>query len=277
MASKHGSDGSVMFVVALRLMDLPNQHLQNREENLEKPLCGTSLCAYCHIPFSRRAAVIQHYESRICRPFLDRLNIWLVIPRQEVRRIFNTPISLSPSLAIATRRSWDERTQVYKCYLCISDHVGFRTLDDLNHHLTSPAHETKRYKCPYVDCNLPFSTLGGLVQHIETRTCHCITKYDSHHFYVLSEGFVKAPPTPITSESFHGHYIRGMAERTVRDWDYTGVSIRSRFAARGRWAWRWAVELPELFVRRHDIVYMGAVGLVLLLLWVYIWGWTMFR
>lgn len=108
------------------------------------------------------------------------------------------------------------------------------------------------------------------MQHIETRTCHCITKYDSHHFYVLSEGFGKALPTPITSENFHDHYIRGMAERTVRDWDYTGVSVRSRFAARGRRAWRWVVELPELFVRRHDIVYMGAAGLALLLLWVYI-------
>lgn len=106
------------------------------------------------------------------------------------------------------------------------------------------------------------------MQHIETRTCRCMSEYNWLDYYVLHEDFNQALPIPITSENIHLHYTRGMAERTVSEWNYTGVSVRSRVAARAWRAWIWVVELPQLFVRRHDIVYMGAAGLVLFLVWV---------
>lgn len=63
----------------------------------------------------------------------------------------------------------------YKCYLCNPVKLGFRTLPSLNAHLSDSEHRASRYKCPHTACRLPFKTIGGLLQHIETRKCRCMT------------------------------------------------------------------------------------------------------
>ncbi|KAL0634423.1 hypothetical protein Q9L58_006672 [Maublancomyces gigas] len=88
-------------------------------------------------------------------------------------RSVDTRVVRPPDLA--TQQSWNEDTQRYKCYLCNPVRIGFHTLAAINEHLASPEHKAKSYKCPHMACNLPFNTIGGLVQHIETRSCRCIT------------------------------------------------------------------------------------------------------
>lgn len=75
---------------------------------------------------------------------------------------------------LATQQSWNADTKRFKCYLCNPVRLGFHTLTSLNEHVASPEHKARRCKCPLATCNLPFYTIGGLVQHIETRSCRCI-------------------------------------------------------------------------------------------------------
>ncbi|KAI4232182.1 MAG: hypothetical protein L6R40_007497 [Gallowayella cf. fulva] len=69
------------------------------------------------------------------------------------------------------------------CPLCPVDSKGFRTIQALHNHLSSPAHAPKVFHCP-VDLIAPakkgkqtkelikeFSTLSGLTQHVESGAC----------------------------------------------------------------------------------------------------------
>ena len=68
----------------------------------------------------------------------------------------------------ATEDSWNGGA--YECVLC---HREFRTLGALNAHLRSPAHADRIYTCPDVfgGCGVQFTTLSGLVQHVESGCC----------------------------------------------------------------------------------------------------------
>ena len=45
----------------------------------------------------------------------------------------------------------------------------FKSLDALNKHLSSPAHDDDQFKCP--GCLTVFKLISGFIQHIETRIC----------------------------------------------------------------------------------------------------------
>ena len=74
----------------------------------------------------------------------------------------------TPTSYEATEHAYDYESGMYECYLCTGE---FRNLRALNQHLSSPAHEQKLYNCPNRNCRRPFSTLGALVNHIESETC----------------------------------------------------------------------------------------------------------
>lgn len=125
----------------------------------------------------RRVDLIQHYESAQCLPAPYRQISHTISGQLETAPLLPTTVDLLPTPApfIATPQSWNEHTRRYKCYLCNPVLLGFHTLARLNEHLADPDHQAKRYQCPHLACNLPFKTIEGLVQHIELRSCRCVT------------------------------------------------------------------------------------------------------
>lgn len=75
----------------------------------------------------------------------------------------------------ATARAWNG--QAFECFMC---NRHFRSLNALNKHLTSPAHEEKKYRCPhsYSGCGKEFPTLSSLCQHVESEICE-IRRFNS--------------------------------------------------------------------------------------------------
>lgn len=67
---------------------------------------------------------------------------------------------------IATERSWNGYS--YECCLCPRT---FGSLQALNNHLKSPAHEQNLYRCPGRGCGREYKLLSGLVQHVESESC----------------------------------------------------------------------------------------------------------
>ena len=64
----------------------------------------------------------------------------------------------------ASEAAWNGR--FYECYFCLKQ---FGSLQALNAHLKSPAHQQKLYHCP--KCATQFKLLSGLVQHVESESC----------------------------------------------------------------------------------------------------------
>ncbi|MCJ1283662.1 hypothetical protein MMC26_002993 [Xylographa opegraphella] len=64
----------------------------------------------------------------------------------------------------ATTAAWNGHG--YECYFCSKQ---FGSLQGLNQHLSSPAHEQKIYHCP--KCMIKFKLFSGLVQHVESESC----------------------------------------------------------------------------------------------------------
>ncbi|KAF5624906.1 hypothetical protein F52700_9281 [Fusarium sp. NRRL 52700] len=56
----------------------------------------------------------------------------------------------------------------YECYFCGD---LFRGLWSLNQHLASPRHQQKLYHCPNGECYKEFTTLAGMVDHLESESC----------------------------------------------------------------------------------------------------------
>lgn len=99
----------------------------------------------------------------------------------EIRQVFG--YHYQPPSPIGTQQSWYDEIKRYRCYLCKPARLGFHSLDSLNEHLTS--HWERHYKCPHSACNLPFNTIAGLIQHIESRICRCMTDSNWWCSYIL--------------------------------------------------------------------------------------------
>jgi len=77
----------------------------------------------------------------------------------------------------------------YECYLC---HRTFRTLNALNSHVGSPAHDANEFECP--KCEREFKLISSLMQHIEREVCG-IAKFNSIGDFTSQNQFV-----------YHGFY-----------------------------------------------------------------------
>ncbi|KAH6654056.1 hypothetical protein BKA67DRAFT_564050 [Truncatella angustata] len=75
----------------------------------------------------------------------------------------------------ANDRSYNWNRQRWECYLC---HHLFGSLASLNQHLNSPAHQKALYHCPNRSCGKEFTTLAGIVNHLESESCGC-TRFDN--------------------------------------------------------------------------------------------------
>jgi hypothetical protein len=58
-------------------------------------------------------------------------------------------------------------------YVCPFDDCGeaFEVLESLDGHLASPFHDVEAFQCPGATCDKTFSSLSGMLPHVESTAC----------------------------------------------------------------------------------------------------------
>ncbi|KAF4612362.1 hypothetical protein D9613_004354 [Agrocybe pediades] len=126
----------------------------------------------CGGAFVSRSAMVLHLESGSCSSGVTRQMIDRYIRQKDTNNIITDPSRMIGGSSqqdvtyIASERSWNGHG--YQCCLCQHE---FRSLRALNSHLASPKHQDKVYICRGPNCNLRFSVVSALVQHIESEKC----------------------------------------------------------------------------------------------------------
>ncbi|KAH9168398.1 hypothetical protein EDB89DRAFT_2245230 [Lactarius sanguifluus] len=139
-------------------------------------------CTECGRGFQNQNNLQQHLNSKLhrpstisgaCRSGMTREQLNRLVVRADRNNYITNPARLlggppggyEPPMttsAWVTERSWNGME--YECFLC---HSTFKTIDRLNQHLKSPAHDEKIYRCPKPDCRVEFAALSALCQHVE--------------------------------------------------------------------------------------------------------------
>ncbi|GAA5979033.1 hypothetical protein JCM5350_004211 [Sporobolomyces pararoseus] len=151
---------------------------------------GVICPAGCGRRFVSHSGAVIHLESGSCASGMTREEVNYLVARWDRqglittgRRALPAPPSSSQSFSrstqpqlYATEASYSYYDGAYKCYL---DNKLFGTLRALNQHLSSGAHAymtndggEKLYRCPHRrGCGREFTSLSGLVSHIERASC----------------------------------------------------------------------------------------------------------
>ncbi|KAH8977821.1 hypothetical protein EDB92DRAFT_2056297 [Lactarius akahatsu] len=156
-----------------------NQHSLQQHLNSKLHRPSTIACPgrKCKKSFISPAALTLHFESGACRSGMTREQLNRLVVRADRNNYITNPARLiggppggyEPPMttsAWATELSWNGME--YECFLC---HSTFKTIDRLNQHLKSPAHDQKIYRCPKPDCRVEFVALSALCQHVEGGSC----------------------------------------------------------------------------------------------------------
>ncbi|KAH7222257.1 hypothetical protein BKA60DRAFT_539338 [Fusarium oxysporum] len=128
-------------------------------------------CPFCKAYYQAASGVVHHLERGCCpNAPLDRDTLY-----QEVRRrdpngfVCNKLLEWHGTVSYhATSVAFNSRYGQYECYFCGD---LFRQLSSLNQHLASPRHQQELYHCPNRKCLKEFTTLAGMVNHLESESC----------------------------------------------------------------------------------------------------------
>jgi len=132
-------------------------------------------CPLCPKRFKTSSSIALHIESGACHNFsraqvTTAVHALAIVPTISISRRIEgwTPHVVT---SYVTERAFNGTD--YECYLC---HRTFRTLNTLNSHIGSPAHDANEFKCP--KCKRECKLISSLMQHIESEVCG-IAKFDS--------------------------------------------------------------------------------------------------
>ncbi|KAK2696614.1 hypothetical protein QWA68_004719 [Fusarium oxysporum] len=128
-------------------------------------------CPFCKAYYQAASGVVHHLERGCCpNAPMDRDTLY-----QEVRRrdpngfVCNKLLEWHGTVSYhATSVAFNSRYGQYECYFCGD---LFRQLSSLNQHLASPRHQQELYHCPNRNCLKEFTTLAGMVNHLESESC----------------------------------------------------------------------------------------------------------
>ncbi|KAF4974952.1 hypothetical protein FZEAL_8215 [Fusarium zealandicum] len=129
------------------------------------------VCPFCRAKYGAASGLTHHLERGCCpRAPLDRDTLYKEIRRCDPNGVIsNRFLEWNGTISYeATELAWNRRYQQYECYLC---HTLFKHLSGLNQHLESPRHQQKLYHCPNRACFKEFTTLAGLINHLESESC----------------------------------------------------------------------------------------------------------
>jgi uncharacterized Zn-finger protein len=121
--------------------------------------------------FKAPSDIAEHIEKGGCNPKITRHHVTAAVHSMNI----------VPTISINKRISGPQGTRVeysatelafngkaYECYLC---HRLFKTLNGLNSHLASAAHDSKEFQCPKMKCRKKFTIISALIRHIESEAC----------------------------------------------------------------------------------------------------------
>ncbi|KAG5649252.1 hypothetical protein H0H81_005092 [Sphagnurus paluster] len=137
-------------------------HLNSSKHRaLDVTCCGRE----CTVGFVSRSAMILHLEAGTCVSGLNRRAV-----DDNARRLDRRNVITRSADDIVRRYAADGsfNADTLRCNLC---RETFGTRRALEQHLASPRHRDKMYFCPYNSCQVHFSTLSALCQHIESKRC----------------------------------------------------------------------------------------------------------
>jgi len=148
------------------------QHTNDSSVHIKR----TFHCVKCERTFKNSSALAQHVEASSCIRLSHQrlLNGVRAAERVTGHTSYLTKSLLTnnnsddnaKSTIYATKKSWNGHA--FECSLC---HKLFSKLQSLNQHLQSPPHMSKEYRCPNRSCGKEFTTLSGVVRHLEDGKC----------------------------------------------------------------------------------------------------------
>jgi hypothetical protein len=129
-------------------------------------------CPMCPRMFKAPSDVAEHIEKGGCNARINRHHVTAAVhamniaPTISINKRITGPDSEHITTYSATERAFNGRA--YECYLCRRQ---FGTLNGLNAHLASPAHDSKEFQCPKASCGRKFTVVSALIRHIESEAC----------------------------------------------------------------------------------------------------------
>lgn len=128
-------------------------------------------CPFCDACYTAATGLCHHLERGSCpnAPNLNRDAIYRIIRSRDPSGVISNNLIgwYGSDQYEASENSWNG--SAYECYLCSRD---FRTLYSLNQHLSSPIHQANYYHCPNRGCGKQFTTLAGIMNHLESESCN---------------------------------------------------------------------------------------------------------
>ncbi|KAF4483423.1 hypothetical protein FAGAP_11812 [Fusarium agapanthi] len=117
------------------------------------------------------SGVVHHLEVGACpNAPLDRDALYQEVRRRDPNHSIcnRLPVWQETVAYQTTALAFNIRKGKYECYFCgdLFDH-----LSNLNQHLASPRHQQELYHCPNGECSREFTTLAGMVNHLESESC----------------------------------------------------------------------------------------------------------
>ncbi|WYZ40882.1 hypothetical protein EsH8_IV_001223 [Colletotrichum jinshuiense] len=143
------------------------QHLNSR---IHRGKCLS--CPFCGHSCSTATGLVNHLEQGGCpKAPLDRDSLYQAVRRRDPNGVICKKLLEwhGSTTYTVTERTFNANADAYECYLC---HRLFTTLTGLNAHLNSPIHKQKLYNCPNRQCRKDFTTLAGVINHLESESCN---------------------------------------------------------------------------------------------------------
>ncbi|KAL7627146.1 hypothetical protein AAE478_003922 [Parahypoxylon ruwenzoriense] len=138
-------------------------------------------CPFCKSRHATATGLTHHVETGSCpnAAGLNRDTLYKFVRSKDSRGIITKNlIGWTGSTEYeANDRSYNWVRQGWECYLC---HRLFDLLKSLNQHLNSPipADQESLYHCPNRACKKEFTTLAGIINHLESESCGC-TRFEN--------------------------------------------------------------------------------------------------
>ncbi|KAH8594480.1 hypothetical protein B0O99DRAFT_513835 [Bisporella sp. PMI_857] len=136
-------------------------------------------CPFCNSHLTTATGLTHHIESGSCpkAASLNRDMLYKFVRSKDPSGVITKNLIgwTGSTQYEASNRSYNWSRQGWECYLC---HRLFGHLSSLNQHLNSPAHQKSLYHCPKRSCGKEFTTLAGIVNHLESESCGC-TRFDN--------------------------------------------------------------------------------------------------
>ncbi|KAH7150369.1 hypothetical protein B0J13DRAFT_287648 [Dactylonectria estremocensis] len=128
-------------------------------------------CPFCKKTCRTATGLTHHLERGGCpNAPLDRDRLYRAVRERDPQGIISNKFLewYGSRTFEATEMSFNTNLNAYECYLC---HRLFDALTSLNAHLSSPRHQQNLYHCPSRSCHKEFTTLAGLINHLESESC----------------------------------------------------------------------------------------------------------